>query len=109
MANSATALRVSSRSLLRSSSLIAGAPQELLDVAAGAGRGVEKQDVADFAAGVLPSMRDVAREERARRGDTQEGAGCAGGSWGARHAGAESGSLCHGDGPTDGTSAAGGC
>jgi hypothetical protein len=41
-----------------------GAVQELFDVAAGGGRGVEKQD----AAGVLPSMGDVAREERARAG-----------------------------------------
>src|SRR5712664_1963009 len=46
----------------------AGAVQELLDVAAGGGRGVEKQDAASFAAGVLPSMRDVAREERAGAG-----------------------------------------
>src|SRR5216683_2109398 len=46
----------------------AGAVQELLDVAAGGGRGVEKQDAAGFAAGVLPSMRDVAREERAGSG-----------------------------------------
>src|SRR5688572_11236512 len=46
----------------------AGAVQELLDVAAGGGRGVEKQDAAAFAAGVLPSMRDVAREERAGAG-----------------------------------------
>src|SRR5712691_3906239 len=42
-----------------------GAVQELLDVAAGGGRGVEKQDAAGFAAGVLPSMRHVARGERA--------------------------------------------
>src|SRR5258706_13319438 len=42
----------------------AGAIKELLDVAAGGGRGVQKQD----AAGVLPSMRDVAREERAGAG-----------------------------------------
>ncbi len=41
-----------------------GALQELLDVAAGGGRSVEKQD----AAGVLPGMRDVAREERAGAG-----------------------------------------
>src|SRR5713226_5995989 len=46
----------------------AGAVQERLDVAAGGGRGVEKQDAAGFAAGVLPSMRDVAREERAGAG-----------------------------------------
>src|SRR6266571_2738929 len=45
-----------------------GAFQELLDVAAGGGRGVQKQDAAGFAAGVLPSMRDVAREERAGAG-----------------------------------------
>src|SRR6266480_1227272 len=45
-----------------------GAPQELLDVAAGGGRGVEKQDAAGFATGVLPSMRDVAREERTGAG-----------------------------------------
>src|SRR6266545_5773425 len=42
-----------------------GTLQEFLDVAAGGGRGVEKQDAAGFAAGVLPSMRDVAREKRA--------------------------------------------
>ena len=46
----------------------AGAIQELLDVAAGGGRGVQKQDAAGFAGGVLPSMRDVAREERAGAG-----------------------------------------
>src|SRR6266513_4117741 len=46
----------------------AGAVQELLDVAAGGGRGVEKQDAAGVAAGVLPSVRDVAREERAGAG-----------------------------------------
>src|SRR2546428_4054757 len=45
-----------------------GAFQELLDVAAGGGRGVQKQDAAGFAAGVLPGMRDVAREERAGAG-----------------------------------------
>src|SRR5438876_8972615 len=43
----------------------AGAFEELLDVAAGGGRGVEEQDAAAFAAAVLPSMRDAAREERA--------------------------------------------
>src|SRR6266850_67321 len=42
--------------------------QELFDVAAGGGRGVEKQDAAGFAAGALPGMRDVAREEGARAG-----------------------------------------
>src|SRR5713226_6782556 len=42
-----------------------GALQELLDEAAGGGRGVEKQDAAGFAAGVLPGMGDVARQERA--------------------------------------------
>src|SRR5881397_3921423 len=46
----------------------AGAVQELLDVAARGGRGVEKQHAAGFAAGVLPSMRDVTREERAGSG-----------------------------------------
>src|SRR5713226_2461578 len=46
----------------------AGAVQELLDVAAGGGRGVEKHDAAGFAAGVLPSVRDLAREERAGAG-----------------------------------------
>src|SRR5713226_10540098 len=46
----------------------AGPVQELLDVAAGGGRGVEKQDAAGFAAGALPSMRDVAREERTGAG-----------------------------------------
>src|SRR5262249_59913191 len=45
-----------------------GTIQELLDVAAGGGRGVEKHDSAGFAAGVLPGVRDVAREERARAG-----------------------------------------
>src|SRR5439155_20378977 len=48
----------------------AGALQELLDIAAGGGRGVEKQDAAGFAAGVLPSMRDITREERASAGPT---------------------------------------
>ena len=37
-------------------------------VAAGIGRRVQKQDAASFAAGVLPCMRDVAREERAGAG-----------------------------------------
>src|SRR5260370_40051014 len=46
----------------------AGALQERLDVGAGGGRGVEKQHAAGFAAGVLPGMRDVAREERAGAG-----------------------------------------
>src|SRR5206468_4940279 len=46
----------------------AGAIQEFLDVAAGGGRGVEKQDSAGFAAGVLPSMPNVAREECAGAG-----------------------------------------
>src|SRR5258705_13846644 len=45
-----------------------GALQERLDVGAGGGRGVEKQHAAGFAAGVLPGMRDVAREERAGAG-----------------------------------------
>src|SRR5499426_3813084 len=40
--------------------------QELLDVAARGGRGVEKQDPAGFAAAVLPRVRNVARKERAR-------------------------------------------
>ena len=44
--------------------------RELLDVAAGCGRGVHEQDAAGFAAGALPSMRDVAREERAGAGAT---------------------------------------
>src|SRR6266851_7036461 len=42
--------------------------RERLDVAAGGGRGVEKEDAAGFAAGVLPGMRHVAREERAGAG-----------------------------------------
>src|SRR6267142_6697325 len=42
--------------------------QELLDVAAGCGRGVHEQDAAGFAAGALPGMWDVAREERAGAG-----------------------------------------
>src|SRR5205807_44972 len=42
--------------------------QELLDVAAGCGRGVHEQDAAGFAADALPGMRDVAREERAGAG-----------------------------------------
>src|SRR5207249_6081580 len=42
--------------------------QELLDVAASCGRGVHEQDAAGFAAGALPGMRDVAREERAGAG-----------------------------------------
>src|SRR5262245_47018982 len=45
-----------------------GVVQELLDVAAGGGRGVQNQDGAGFAAGALPGMRDVAREERAGAG-----------------------------------------
>jgi len=45
-----------------------GTLQEFLDVAAGGGRGVEKQDAAGFAAGVLPSVRDVVREKRAGAG-----------------------------------------
>src|SRR5881628_2835392 len=45
-----------------------GAFQEVLDVAAGGGRGVHEQDAAGFAASALPSMRDVAREERAGAG-----------------------------------------
>src|SRR5262249_34677305 len=44
--------------------------QELLDVAAGASGGVEKQDSAGFAAGVPPGVRDVVREERAGTGAT---------------------------------------
>src|SRR5213592_5155755 len=46
----------------------AGAIQEFLDVTAGGGRGVEKQDSAGFAAGVLPSVPNVAREECAGAG-----------------------------------------
>src|SRR6266851_6692405 len=42
--------------------------RERLDIAAGGGRGVEKQHAAGFAAGVLPGMRDVARHERASAG-----------------------------------------
>src|SRR2546428_12076804 len=42
--------------------------QGLPDVAAGCGRGVHEQDAAGFAAGALPGMRDVAREERAGAG-----------------------------------------
>src|SRR5713226_6745417 len=42
--------------------------RERLDIAAGGGRGVEKQHAAGFAAGVLPGMRDVARHERAGAG-----------------------------------------
>src|ERR1700730_18363109 len=41
---------------------------ELLDVAAGGGRRVHEQDAAGLAAGALPGMRDVAREERAGAG-----------------------------------------
>jgi len=41
---------------------------EFLDVAAGGDRGVEKLDAAGFGAGVLRSMGDVAREERAGAG-----------------------------------------
>ncbi len=40
----------------------AGTILELLDVAAGGGRGVEKQDAAGFAADARPSMRDIARD-----------------------------------------------
>src|SRR5262245_42899315 len=54
--------------------------QELLDVAAGRGRGVEKHDATGFAAAVLPGMRDVARHERA-------GAGPADGDFVADHEG----------------------
>src|SRR5262245_2939358 len=43
-----------------------GAMQELLDITASGGRSVEKHDAAGLAAGALPGMRDVAREERAR-------------------------------------------
>src|SRR5262245_520747 len=46
----------------------AGTIQELLDVAAGGGRSVQEQDSAGFAAGVLPGVRDVAREERTGAG-----------------------------------------
>src|SRR5450755_2972733 len=42
--------------------------RERLDIAAGAGRGVEKQHAAGFVAGVLPGIRDVARHERAGAG-----------------------------------------
>src|SRR5208282_84957 len=42
--------------------------RERLNEAAGGGRGVEKQDAADFAAGVLQSMLDVARHECAGAG-----------------------------------------
>src|SRR5206468_7769390 len=42
--------------------------KETLDVAAGGGRGVEKNDPAGFAAGVLPSVPNVAREECAGAG-----------------------------------------
>src|ERR1700736_4207372 len=42
--------------------------RERLDEAPGGGRGVEKQDAAGFAAGVLPGMRDVARHECAGAG-----------------------------------------
>src|SRR5216683_882846 len=42
--------------------------RERLDIAAGGGRGVEKQDAAGVAASVLPGMRDVARHERAGAG-----------------------------------------
>src|SRR5262249_13340747 len=45
-----------------------GALRELLDVAAGGGRGVQEQDAARVAASVLPGMRHVAREERAGAG-----------------------------------------
>src|SRR5690348_4951764 len=44
----------------------AGPIPELLDVATGGGRRVEKHDSAGLAAGVLPRVRDVAWEERAR-------------------------------------------
>src|SRR6478752_9680533 len=42
--------------------------RELLNEATGRGRGIEKQDTAGFAAGVLPGMRDVTRHERAGAG-----------------------------------------
>src|SRR5258708_24165319 len=45
-----------------------GTIQEFLDVAAGGGRRVEKHDSAGLAAGVLPRVRNVAREERAGAG-----------------------------------------
>src|SRR5262245_48574439 len=47
---------------------VGGAPGELLDVAAGGGRSVEEQNAAGLAAGALPGMRHVAREERAGAG-----------------------------------------
>src|SRR5262245_12918442 len=47
---------------------IGRAPRELLDVAAGGGRGVEEENAAGLAAGALPGVRDVAREERAGAG-----------------------------------------
>src|SRR5262245_66528559 len=50
----------------------AGTIQELLDVAAGGGRGVQEQDSAGFAAGVLPGVRDAAGEERAGAGARSE-------------------------------------
>src|SRR5262249_58797597 len=45
---------------------VQGPPQELFDVAAGGGRGIEKKDAAGFGARALPGMRDVARGARAR-------------------------------------------
>src|SRR5712671_208171 len=45
-----------------------GTIQEFLDVAAGGGRRVVKRDSAGLAAGVLPRVRNVAREERAGAG-----------------------------------------
>src|ERR1041384_6761275 len=47
-----------------------GAIHELLDIAAGGGRSVEKHDSPGFATGILPGVRDVAREEGARAGPT---------------------------------------
>src|SRR5688572_24119443 len=41
---------------------------EILDVAAGGGRGVHEQDAAGFGPRALPRIRDVAREERAGAG-----------------------------------------
>src|SRR5688500_15769561 len=46
----------------------AGTIQELLDVAAGGGRSVEEHDSAGLLAGVLPRVRNVAREKRAGAG-----------------------------------------
>jgi hypothetical protein len=42
--------------------------RERFDEAASSGRGIEKQHAAGFAAGVLPGMRDIARNERASAG-----------------------------------------